>query len=67
MALRKLLISLDDLVAVVQEFLNPDVSRSDLDRCLRTASGWAICGNSKQTHPGTAASRPTNPDTSIWT
>jgi hypothetical protein len=35
-ALRKaLLISLDDLLAVVREFLNPDVSRSGLDRCLR--------------------------------
>ena len=27
--------SLDDLLAVVREFLNPDVSRSGLDRCLR--------------------------------
>ena len=36
MALRKaLLISLDDLLAVVREFLNPHVSRSGLDRCLR--------------------------------
>ena len=36
MALRKtLLVSLDDLLAVVREFLNPDVSRSGLDRCLR--------------------------------
>ncbi len=26
---------LDDLLAVVREFLNPDVSRSRLDRCLR--------------------------------
>ena len=30
-----LLLSLDDLLAVVREFLNPDVSRSGLDRCLR--------------------------------
>jgi len=28
-------VSLDDLLAVVREFLNPDVSRSGLDRCLR--------------------------------
>ena len=36
MALRKtLLVSFDDLLAVVREFLNPDVSRSGLDRCLR--------------------------------
>ena len=35
-ALRKaLLLPLDDLVAVVREFLNPHVSRSGLDRCLR--------------------------------
>ena len=35
-ALRKtLLVSIDDLLAVVREFLNPDVSRSGLDRCLR--------------------------------
>jgi hypothetical protein len=35
-AVRKaLLVSLDDLLAVVRELLNPDVSRSDLDRCLR--------------------------------
>jgi transposase-like protein len=35
-ALRKtLLVSLDDLLAVVREFLNPNVSRSGLDRCLR--------------------------------
>jgi len=35
-ALRQtLLISLDDLLAVVREFLNPNVSRSGLDRCLR--------------------------------
>ena len=34
--LRKtLLVPLDDLLAVVQEFLNPGVSRSGLDRCLR--------------------------------
>jgi hypothetical protein len=35
-ALRKtLLVSLDDLLAVVREFLNPNVSRSGLGRCLR--------------------------------
>lgn len=35
-SLRKtLLISLDDLLAVVREFLNPHASRSGLDRCLR--------------------------------
>ena len=34
--LRKSLpVSIDDLLAVVREFLNPDASRSGLDRCLR--------------------------------
>lgn len=34
--LRKtLLVSIDDLLAVVREFLNPDLSRSGLNRCLR--------------------------------
>jgi transposase InsO family protein len=32
---RTLLLPLDDLLAVVREFLNPSVSRSGLDRCLR--------------------------------
>ena len=35
-ALRKtLLLPLDDLLAVTREFINPNVSRSGLDRCLR--------------------------------
>jgi len=29
------LLPLDDLLVVVREFLNPHVSRSGLDRCLR--------------------------------
>lgn len=34
--LRKtLLLSLDDLLAVMRVFVNPDASRSELDRCLR--------------------------------
>ena len=32
---RLLLLPLDDLLAVTREFLNPEVSRSGLDRCLR--------------------------------
>ena len=32
---RMLLLPLDDLLAVCRESLNPDVSRSGLDRCLR--------------------------------
>ena len=31
---KSLLLSLDDLLAVVREFLNPNVLRSGLDRCL---------------------------------
>ena len=38
---KTLLVSIDDLLAVVREFLNPDVSRSGLDRCL----GWHGVGN----------------------
>jgi hypothetical protein len=29
-----LLLPLDDLLAVMREFVNPNVSRSGLDRCL---------------------------------
>src|SRR5512139_238795 len=32
---RMLLLPLDDLLAITREFLNPDVSRSGLSRCLR--------------------------------
>ena len=32
---RTLLLPLDDLLAVTREFINPDVSRSGMDRCLR--------------------------------
>ena len=32
---RTLLLRLDDLLVVTREFLNPRVSRSGLDRCLR--------------------------------
>jgi transposase InsO family protein len=32
---QQLFLPLDDLLAVTREFLNPDVSRSGLDRCLR--------------------------------
>ena len=33
--LRRMLLLLDDLLAVTREVLNPDLSRSGLDRCLR--------------------------------
>ena len=32
---RTLVLPLDDLLVVIREFINPDVSRSGLDRCLR--------------------------------
>jgi transposase InsO family protein len=32
---RTLLLPLDDLLVVIREFINPEVSRSGLDRCLR--------------------------------
>lgn len=42
--LRKtLLVSLDDLLAVVREFLNPNASRSGLDRCLRRHGVGNLC------------------------
>lgn len=49
---KTLLVSLDDLLAVVREFMNPDVSRSGLDRCLRRHEvgnlrdlerAWPVC------------------------
>jgi len=52
-SLRKsLLLPLDDLLAVVREFLNPNVSSSGLDRCLR----WHGVGNLRDLKP--AALRP---------
>ena len=52
-ALRKsLLLPLDDLLSVVREFLNPEVSRSGLDRCLRRHG----VGNLRDLRP--AAPRP---------
>jgi hypothetical protein len=32
---RSFLLPLDDLLAIVRQFINPNVSRSGLDRCLR--------------------------------
>lgn len=34
---RLLFLPLDDLVAMVREFINPDVSRAGLDQCLQLA------------------------------
>jgi transposase-like protein len=48
-ALRKtLLVSLDDLLAVLREFLNPNASRSCPDRCLRRHWGRKLAGSSGQ-------------------
>lgn len=52
--LRKtLLLPLDDLLAVVREFLNPHVSRSGLDRCLRRNG----VGNLRELRPKKRPSR----------
>ena len=68
-SLRKtLLVSLDDLLAVVREFLNPDVSRSGLDRCLRRHGvGNLRVLKGKVAAPSTAASRRMTQDTSTLT
>jgi len=51
--LRKTLkLGLDDLLVVVREFLNPQVSRSGLDRCLRRHG----VGNLRDLEPSPAAS-----------
>jgi transposase-like protein len=58
-ALRKaLLVSLDDLLAMVMEFLNPNASCSGLDRCLRR-HGVETSAISRQGQPSrdTAPSR----------
>ena len=55
--LRKtLLVSLDDLLAVLREFLNPNVSRSGLDRCLRIMRTDAIVINRRRKRSNTTAS-----------
>ena len=61
--LRKtLLVSIDDLLAVVREFLNPEVSRSGLDRCLRR-HGVGNLRDLQGCDPSTRHSRPTSPAT----
>jgi transposase InsO family protein len=49
-----LLLPLDDLLAVVREFVNPNVSRSGLDRCLRRHG----VGNLRELKP--KAAKPTH-------
>ena len=46
---RTLLVSIDDLIAVVREVLNPQVSRSGLDRCLRRHGVGNLCDLQAQT------------------
>lgn len=48
---RMLLLPLDDLLAITREFLNPDVSRSGLSRCLRRHG----VGNLNEMRPKEAA------------
>ena len=67
--LRKtLLVSIDDLLAVVREFLNPEVSRSGLDRCLRR-HGVGNLRDLQAKDPGrsTIRSRPASPATCMST
>ena len=68
--LRKTLrVSLDDLLAVVREFVNPNASRSGLDRCLRR-HGVGNLRDMKAPQPPshiTAPSRPMSPATSTST
>lgn len=59
---RMLLLPLDDLLAVCREFLNPDVSRSGLDRCLRRHGVSNLNALRPKTPPSrTRPSRHTNP------
>jgi hypothetical protein len=46
-------VSIDDLLAVVREFLNPEVSRSGLDRCLRRHGVGTLAGNEGLAHTET--------------
>ncbi|RXZ45045.1 IS481 family transposase [Crenobacter cavernae] len=56
--LRKVLkLGLDDLLVVVREFLNPEVSRSGLDRCLRRYG----VGNLRDLEETAPAKRPSKP------
>ena len=57
---RTLLLALDDLLCVVREFLNPNVSRSGLVRCLRRHGA----GNLRDLKP--AAPRPAHKPFKAW-
>ena len=63
--LRKtLLVSLDDLLAVVREFLNPDESpRASTAACAATGSAICAICRRRARAPNTRRSRPTSPDT----
>ena len=67
--LRKtLMLPLDDLLAVVREFITPNVSRSGLDRCLhRTASVRSRPCSPKRKSLGTNPSSPMSRGSCIWT
>ena len=66
---RTLLLPLDDLLAVVREFLCADVSRSGLDRCLRRHGVGSLAAlkpaevQTRRTRP----SKPTSLATCTWT
>jgi transposase InsO family protein len=59
---KALLLPLDDLVAVVREVLNPHVSRSGLDRCLRRhGAGNLRALKPKEPKPGHGTFKPYEP------
>ena len=61
--LRKmLLLPLDDLLVIAREFINPDVSRSGLDRCLRRHDVASLSKLQAQLEPDAPASRKTFKD-----
>lgn len=63
-----LLVSLDDLLAVVRELLNPNASRSGLDRCLRRHGVGNLRDlKAKAPNPSTAPSKRMSPETSTST
>lgn len=69
MALHKTLrVSLDDLLAVVREVLNPNDSRSGLDRCLRRHGVGNLRDlQAREPDQNTAPSRHMSPATSTST
>lgn len=63
---KTLLLPLDDLLSVMPEYLNPDVSRSGLDRRLRRHGLGSLRALGPSRHgPRTSRSRPMRPATDL--